>query len=33
MPKDLQKTYNLFLSNLDGKMAVITTEFLFVGHL
>lgn len=28
MPKDLQKTYNLFLSNLDGKMAVITTPFV-----
>ncbi|EGO8492625.1 TPA: hypothetical protein IU076_000542 [Enterococcus faecalis] len=27
MPKDLQKTYNFFLSNLDGRMAVITTPF------
>ena len=28
MPKDLQKTYNLYLSNLDGKIAVITTPFV-----
>lgn len=27
MPKDLKKTYNQYLTNLDGKTAILTTPF------